>query len=151
MLEEKILNDYKEALKDRNSIKVSTLSFLRAQFMNLAIEKKKKNLQDSDCISAIKKLVKQHQDSIEQFTKGSRQDLAAKEEEELKILKTYLPQEISADELKKAIEETVVALVAEGTKDMGKVMKDVMAKVGQSADNKLVSDLVKDRLTKGKA
>lgn len=148
MLEEKILNDYKEAMKNKDSIKSSCLSFLRAEMANVAIEKRKKLLDDNEVIGVIKKQIKQHQDSIEQFKKGERLDLADKETKELKILEAYLPEQLSSEEVKKIIEEVVTAVGAQGPKDMGKVMKEVMAKVGQSADGKLVSDLVKERLSK---
>ena len=148
MLEEKILNDYKDAMKARDSLKSSVLSFLRAEFMNTAIAKKKKNLDDSECLAVIRKQVKARQDSIEQFKQGNRQDLADKESRELEVLKAYLPQEILADEIKKIIEEAVTATAAQGMKDMGKVMKEVAAKIAGRADSKLVSDLVKERLSK---
>jgi hypothetical protein len=148
MLEEKILNDYKEAMKSRDTLKSSALSFLRAAMMNLAIEKKKKLLEDEDVIVVIKKQIKQRQDSIEQFKKGNRLELAEKETKELQILQAYLPQQLSADEVRKVVEEVAAAVAASGPKDMGKVMKEVMAKVGSAADGKLVSDLVKEKLTK---
>ncbi|MDD4980165.1 MAG: GatB/YqeY domain-containing protein [Candidatus Omnitrophica bacterium] len=147
MLEEKIFNDYKEAMKNRDSLKSSVLSFLRASFMNTAIEKKKKNLDDNDCIAVIKKQIKQRQDSIEQFQKGNRQDLADKENKELDILKSYVPAEMSVDEIQKIIEEVILSVAASGMKDMGKVMKEVNAKIAGRADGKLVSDLVKTKLS----
>jgi len=148
MLEEKILNDYKNAMKDKDTLKSSTLSFLRAELMNLAIEKKKKALEDIDVIAVIKKQIKQHQDSIEQFTKGNRQDLADKETRELGILKSYLPAELPAEEIKKIIEEVITVTGAAGPKDMGRVMKEANAQIAGRADGKLVSDLVKERLNK---
>ncbi len=148
MLEEKILNDYKEAMKSRDTLKSSVLSFLRAAMINLAVEKKKKLLDDEDVIGVIKKQVKQRQDSIEQFRKGNRPELADKEAKELEILQGYLPKQLSSDEVRKIVEEAVAATGAAGPKDMGKVMKEVMNKVGQAADGKLVSELVKEKLTK---
>jgi len=148
MLEEKIFNDYKEAMKNRDTLKSSVLSFLRAAMMNTAIEKKKKNLDDNDAIAVIKKQIKQRQDSIEQFQKGNRQDLADKESKELEILKSYLPAELSSDEIKKIIEDAILSTGASGIKDMGKVMKEVTAKIAGRADGKLVSDLVRERLSK---
>ena len=148
MLEEKILSDYKEAMKSQDKIKSSTLSFLRAEMMNVAIAKKKKALDDNEVIAVIKKQVKQRQDSIEQFKQGNRQDLVAKEEAELRILKSYLPPELSDEEVKKIIEEAVASTAAVGLKDMGKVMKEVTDKVAGRADGKLVSELVKARLSK---
>lgn len=148
MLEEKIFNDYKEAMKNKDTLKSSVLSFLRAAMINTAFEKKKKNLEDNEVIAVIKKQIKQHQDSIEQFQKGNRPDLADKETKELEILKSYLPPELSEDEVKKIIEEAVTLTSAQDIKDMGKVMKEVAAKVAGCADGKMVSDLVKERLLK---
>lgn len=148
MLEEKILNDYKEAMKARDSLRSSVLSCLRAEIKNVEIAKNKNSLDDHEVVAVIKKQIKQRQDSIEQFRSGSRDDLADKEVKELKILEVYLPAQLSEEELKKIIEEIVQALQAQGFKDMGKVMKEAMARVGQTADSKLLSDLVKARLAK---
>ncbi len=148
MLEEKILNDYKEMMKSRDTLKSSVLSFLRADMMNVAVAKKKKALDDSEVIAVIKKQIKQRQDSIEQFTKGNRPDMADKETRELAILKEYLPPELSAEEIKKIIEEALITTAAKDMKDMGKVMKEVNAKIAGQADGKLVSDLVRERLSK---
>jgi len=147
MLEEKILNDYKDAMKARDSLKSSVLSCLRAEMMNTALAKKKSNLDDNEVLAVIKKQVKQHQDSIDQFTKGNRPDLAEKEAKELKILETYLPAQLSAEELKKVVEEIVVSLGACGMKDMGKVMKEATSRVGASADSKALSELVRAKLS----
>jgi len=148
MLEEKILNDYKEAMKLRETLKSSVLSFLRADMMNTALAKKKAKLDDSEVIAVIKKQIKQRQDSIDQFTKGNRADIAEKEAKELEILKAYLPPELPADEIKKIIEEVILEVGAQGIKDIGRVMKEVTAKIAGQADGKLVSDLVKERLSK---
>ena len=147
MLEERILNDFKEAMKNKDTAKVSILSFMRAQFSYAALEKKKKALDDADCIAVVKKLIKQHQDSIEQFKAGARQDLADKEAKELEYLKVYLPAEMSEAQIKKIVDEAVSATGAAGIKDMGKVMKEVLAKTAGQADGKLVSDLVKAKLS----
>jgi len=148
MLEENIFNDYQGAMKSKDKIKSSTLSFLRSNMMNEAIRLKKKSLEDKEVIGVIKRLIKQHQDSIEQFKKGGREELVEKESKELEILKSYLPPELSEDEIKKIIEEVITELKAESPKDMGRVMKEVMARVGSQADGKLVSELVKQRLNK---
>ena len=127
MLEEKIMNDFKEAMKNKDAIKSSALSFLRSEMMNAAIDKRKKNLDDSEIISVIKKQIKQRQDSIEQFEKGNRMDLADKEKRELEILKSYLPEQLSAEAVTAAVKEVITAVGAQGMKDMGKVMKEVTA------------------------
>jgi hypothetical protein len=147
MLEEKIMNDYKEGMKKRDALKSSVLSFLRADLLNTAIAKKKKNLEDNEIIGVIRKHIKARQESIEQFSQGNRPDLADKEAKELEILKAYLPPEMSAEEIKKIIEEAVTATAALGLKDMGKVMKVVTAELAGKADSKLVSDMVKSRLS----
>ncbi|MDD5595066.1 MAG: GatB/YqeY domain-containing protein [Candidatus Omnitrophica bacterium] len=146
MLEEKILSDYKDAMKQKDSLKSSVLSFLRAEIINTAIAKKKDKCDDAECLAVIRKQIKSRQDSIEQFTKGNRIDLADKEKKELEILKIYLPAQLPEEEIKKIIEEIIAATGAQGMKDMGKVMKEVTAKVAGQADGKLISDLVKTKL-----
>jgi uncharacterized protein len=148
MLVEKIFDDYKEAMKARDSLKSSVLSFLRADMLNLATAKKKDKLDDSEIVTVIRKQIKQRQDSIEQFTNGGRLEMADKEKKELEILKNYLPAELSADEINRLIEEVVIAIGANGVKDMGRVMKELAIKLAGKADGRLVSDLVKQRLNR---
>ena len=147
MLDEKIFNDYKESMKVRDSLKSSVLSFLRADMLNLATAKKKDKLDDAEIVTVIRKQIKQRQDSIEQFTGGGRFEMADKERKELDILKNYLPAELSAEEIKRLIEEVVMAMGASGLKDMGRVMKELTIKLSGKADGRLVSDLVKQRLS----
>ena len=147
MLNEKIFNDYKEAMKARDSLKSSVLSFLRADMLNLATAKKKDRLDDLEIVTVIKKQIKQRQDSIEQFTKGARLEMAEKEKKELDILKNYLPPELSVEEIKRLIEEVIIAIGATGVKDMGRLMKELTQKTAGKADGRLVSDLVKQRLS----
>ena len=148
MLEENILDDYKEAMKSRDSLRSSVLNFLRAELINVAIAKKKSKLDDNDIIAVIRKQIKERQDSVEQFMQGNRQDLADKEAKELEILKSYLPPELPTLEIKAIVEEAITLTAAAGIKDMGKVMKEVAVKIAGRADAKLVSDLVRERLFK---
>ena len=148
MLEDKILADFKDAMKNRDTFKRSTLSFLRSQLKNMAIEKKKDKLDDSDVIITIKKQVKQRLDSIEKFESGGRQDLVEKEQNEVEILKTYLPEELSTGEIEGVIDEVIANTGASTVKDMGRVMKEIVSQVSGRADNKLVSELVRSKLTK---
>ena len=104
-------------------------------------------LPDPDVIVVIKKQIKQRQESIEQYQKGNRQDLADKEIAELAILKSYLPQEMSEAELNKIIQDVIKETQASSIKDMGKVMKAVGEKTAGRADNKVVSELVKKVLS----
>jgi len=120
---------------------------LRAELHNLSIDKRNKKLEDSDVIIVIKRQIKRHQDSIDQFKKGQRQDLVDKETKELEILESYLPKQLSEEEIRKVVEEVVSSSGAKDIKDMGKVMKEVMAKIGDSADGKIISNLVKEKLS----
>ena len=147
MLEDRLSSDYKQAMKDRDPLRVSTLSFLRAQLKYAAIDKKVEKLEDPDVVTVIKKQVKQRQDSIEQYEKGGRAELADKEKKELAILKGYLPQELSAEEIKTLIAEAVRETGASSMKDMGQIMKVLMPKVAGRADNKILSDLVRQSLS----
>ena len=146
MIEEKINKDYIQAMKDRDTIKSSTLSFLKSQLKYVRMEKKTEKVEDVDIIATIKKQIKQRQDSIEQYTAGNRPELAAKEQKELDILKSYLPQEMSTEQLATVIQETMKEVQATSVKDMGKVMKAVSAKVAGQADNREISALVKKAL-----
>jgi len=145
-LEEKVMADFKEAMKTKDQMRTQTISFLRSEMKYCAIEKKAEKLEDADVIGVIKKLVKQRQESIAQFEKGGRQDLVDKEKKELEILKGYLPQEMSRQELEAVVRAVMTEIRASSLKDMGRVMKEVLARTGARCDNKTVSDLVKSSL-----
>lgn len=147
MLQEAIDKDYIQAMKARDALRSSTLSFLRAQLKNVIIDKRLPKLEDADVVSVIKKQIKQRQDSIEQYKAGGRNDLADKETQELEILKSYLPAEMPAEAINAIIKEAIKATGAKSMKEMGLVMKEVSAKTAGQADNKLVSELVKTALS----
>ena len=143
MLSKQISTDYVAAMKAKDSLRSSTLNFLRAQIKNVIIDRRVEELDDVEVVAIIKKQVKQRLDSIKQFTDGGRGDLAVKEQAELDILKAYLPEEMSAQEVEPMVREAVREVGAGGMKDMGAVMKAVMSKVAGKADNKVVSDVVR--------
>lgn len=147
-LEERIEADIKEAMKAKAEIKVSTLRMLKAGMKNLAIEKKAEKLEDKDVMGIIARQIKQHKDSIDGFTKGDRQDLVDKETSELKILESYMPKMMSADELKPIVKSAIAAVGAKGRADMGKVMKAVMEEAKGAADGKMLSQMVSEELAK---
>ncbi len=155
-LEDKIAQDYVLAMKQRDTSRSSTLSFLRAQIKNVKIDQRLEMLSDAEVIAVIKKQVKQRQDSITQFKAGHRMDLAQKEEQELAVLQSYLPAptvpsgpaQASNALVIAAIEEAIKSTAATSMKDMGKVMKEVLAKLQGAADNQVVGPLVKERLSK---
>ena len=147
MLKDKIESDLKDALKNKDTAKVSTLRFLKSAIQNLAIEKRK-DLEDSDIISVIKKQAKQRKDSIESFKQGNRMDLVRKEEIEYKILTSYLPEEISGEKMILIVKEVIAELNSSSLKDMGSVIKLVMTKAKGHADGSMVSAIVKEELSK---
>ena len=147
-LEDKIGQDYVQAMKARDSFTSSVLSFLRAQIKNVKVDKRLEIVPDEDVISVIKKQAKQRLDSITQFKAGGRADLVEKEEKELAILKSYLTPEMSMEKLKNIVEEVVSACGASSIKDMGRVMKEVLARTAGQADNQTVGTLVKERLSR---
>ena len=145
-LEERINKEYIQAMKDRAAEKSAALSYLRAMIKQVKVDKRLEKVADDEVISVLKKQIKQRQDSIEQFEKGGRPELAAKEKGEIEIMKVYLPVEMSVDEIKILINAVVNETGAASIKDMGQVMKVVREKTGGRADGKLVSELVKEKL-----
>ena len=147
MLEEKIYKDYVEALKAKNKHKTEFLSLIRAELKNQAINLKKEKLEDDETMAVLKKQQKRLQDAKESIASSNREDLIADIEKELAIVSEYLPQPISEEELAKIVDEVITQTEASSMKDMGRVMKEVLAKVGVGADSKTVSQLVKTRLS----
>ncbi len=148
-LEEKIYQDYLQALKSKDKIKLTFLSFLRSELKNQAISLKKKALDDDEVLGGLKKQQKRLQDSKESIASSGRQDLIENLDKELNILQQYLPQPLSEQELTTIINEVIASTGAVSMKDMGKVMKEVISKVGVRADSRKVSALVKEKLSNG--
>lgn len=146
-LKQQILDDTKTAMKAKDMDKVNTLRFLQSAVKNKEIEVRPNTLTDDDVISVLKKSAKQRQDSIEQFVKAGRQDLADKEKSELTVIEGYLPQQMGADQIEAIVKDVIKEVGATSPKDMGTVMKAVQAKTQGSADNKLVSEIVKKQLS----
>ena len=135
-------------MRAKDTTRLSVLRMLKAALKNAAIEKSGADAQLSDAEAAqvIRKQVKQRQDSIESFEKGGRAELAAKEKEELSILQSFLPQQMSAEELTKVVRETIAELGATSRSQMGAVMKALQAKVAGRADGKTLSAEVQKQL-----
>ena len=147
MLKAQLAEDLKAALKSGDRLRTSVLRLLCALIKNREVEKRGE-LDDSEIIQAVITSCKLRKEAIEQYTKGGRDDLAAKEEAELKILEAYLPPPLSPEELRKKIEEALIAERASSLKDMGKVMALLMPQVSGRADGKVVSQMVKDALSR---
>ncbi|MDI6802003.1 MAG: GatB/YqeY domain-containing protein [Thermodesulfovibrionales bacterium] len=139
--------ELKEALKSRDELKVSVIRMMKASLKNKAIEKMG-NLTDDDVISVMSSLAKQRRESIEQFTAAGRTDLAERENKELKIVQLYLPKQLSTDDLDELIRAAIKEAGASSPNDMGKVMKIVTPKTKGAADGRIVSQRVKELLTK---
>ncbi|MFC1514731.1 GatB/YqeY domain-containing protein [Candidatus Omnitrophota bacterium] len=147
MLEEKIYNDYKQALKGRQKQRSEFLSFLRADLKNQAIELKVATLEDNDVISVFKKQKKRLLDAKEQIEKSQRPDLLDQVKAELVIIDEYLPAALPREEVEKVIAEVIAETQASSMKDMGKVMKLSLEKLAGRADSKEVSQITKEKLS----
>lgn len=141
-----IENGLKEALKKRDTIRVSVFRMLLTAIKNKEVEKIRP-LTDEEFFALIKTSIKQHNDSIESFKKGQRLELAEKEEKELEVLKEFQPSQLAEDEIAKEIEDAVVAVGAKDRKEMGKVIKFIMDKFPGRIDGKLLSAMVLKRLS----
>jgi uncharacterized protein YqeY len=136
-----------DAMRKHDAIRLSTLRMLKAALTNREIERGHA-LDDTESQQVVASLVKQRRDSIEQFTKGGRQELADKEQSEIAVLEAYLPPAADPAAVEQAVVEAIAETGAASPKDTGKVMKAAMAKLaGQSVDGKTVSDLVRKKLT----
>lgn len=148
LLAEILSDDLRKALKTAQKGTLSVIRMIKAAVKNKEIEKGAA-LSDEEIHGVLMTLARQRKDSIEQFSKGNRQDLVAKETDELSIIQSYLPKQISKEEVAEIIKDAVTESNADGPKDIGKVMKAVMAKVKGRADGRLVSALVKETLSGG--
>jgi uncharacterized protein YqeY len=135
-----------DAMRRRERIRLDALRMLKAALVNRAVEKSRE-LDDQEARQVVMSLVKQRKDSIEQFTKGGRQDLADKEAAEIRVLESYLPAAADSATVERAITDVVAETGASSPKDVGRVMKAVMARLsGQVVDGKIVNELVRARL-----
>ena len=146
-LEQSLSTDIVSAMKAKEQTRLTALRMLKTALTNKSIEKGRA-LEPAEELQVVSTLVKQRRDSIDQFTKGGRKDLADKEQAEILVLETYLPAAASDEDIAKAVEAAVAETGATSAKDMGKVMKAAMAGLaGKTADGKKVSEAVKARLS----
>jgi len=145
-LEERLVEEMKQAMKSGDKPRLSTIRMIRSALKNKEIELRRK-LEDEDVVKAIQAMVRKGEESVEQFQAGGRMDLVEKEKKEIEILKSFLPQLFSQEEIIKIIDQTIQETQASSPKDIGKVMKSVMPKIGGKADGRLVNQLVKEKLS----
>lgn len=145
-IEDRLLEDQNLALKAGKKEEISTIRMIRAQIKDARISKGDK-LSDEDVALVLQKAAKIRKEAIEMYVKGNREDLAAKEEAEYKIIAKYLPQQLSEDQIEKIIQETIYSLEVSGEKDIGRVMGAIMPKIKGKADGKSVQQKVRIALT----
>ena len=145
---ERIEKDYLDAYKAKDKVRLGTLRLLKTAAKNLQVELMRP-LTDADYMDVLLKQAKQRQDSIEQYAAANRSDLAEQEAAELTVLREYLPQPLTEEELLDVVEKTVKPLLGEGMKAMGKAIQAIMAEYRGRVDGKAVSDAVKVRFQKG--
>ena len=146
-IQERLSTDLKAAMREKSEPRRSTIRFIRAAVQNEEKEKRRP-LQDEDVITVLSRMVRQHQESISAFGNANRLDLVEKEKSELAIVREYLPEQISDEELDSLVRNAINEADAKQQSDMGKVMKILMPKVQGKADGSRVSIIVKDLLTK---
>jgi uncharacterized protein YqeY len=145
---EQITKDMTEAMKAREELRLSTLRMVKTALKNKEIDKRAP-LDDKEIVQVLSTMVKQRRDSIEQFTKGNRPELAAKEADEIKLIEAYMPKAVSEDDVRTTVRDVIAEMGSPTAKDMGTVMKNAMAKFAASgvrAEGKTVSEIVKQEL-----
>ena len=146
-LKERIDADLKDAMRGKDELGTSVLRMLKSAVRYKEVEPGGHALEDAGVLAVIQTLIKQRRDSVEQFRAGGRPELADKEEKEIARLQSYLPAQMSPDELRAEVRAAIAQVGAKGPKDMGAVMKALMPKVQGRAEGKAVSEAVKAELT----
>jgi uncharacterized protein len=147
-ISEQIQKDMVEAMRSRDELRLSTLRMVKAALHNKQVDKRGP-LDEKEAQQVLGTLIKQRRDSIEQFTKGGRQELADKEATEIKLIENYLPKAMGAEQISEVVKAAIAEMGSPAMKDMGTVMKNVMARLqasGARVDGKVVSELVKKGL-----
>jgi uncharacterized protein YqeY len=145
-IKEQLDQDLKAAMRDKDALKLSVVRMLKSAIKYREIELMKP-LDDAGVLAVVASEIKRRRDSVEQYKAGNRQDLADKEDAEIKILQAFLPQQLSEDELRAKVDAAIAQTNAKGPKDMGAVMKALLPEVQGRAEGKAVSDMVKARLS----
>jgi uncharacterized protein len=141
-LQEKLGQEIKTAMLAKDADRLGALRMLKSTLGYILIEKKTETISDADFVGVVQKEVKKRRDSIEQFEKGGRPELAAKEKQEITVLESFLPQQLNAEELEKMVRDAIAETGATSKKEMGPVIKAVQTKAAGRADGKTISQLV---------
>jgi uncharacterized protein YqeY len=147
-LKERIVSDLTDAMRAKEAARLSTLRMMKASVMNREIEKGGE-LSDEEMTKLLQSLVKQRRDSVEQYEKAGRQELADKERVEIEVIEGYLPQAASREEIERAVDASIAETKASSLREMGAVMKAAQARLaGRNADGRTVSEIVKAKLAR---
>ncbi len=146
-LKEQLMADYKEAMKNHDAVKKNTVNLVRAAIKQHEVDQRTELNDDADIVKIIKKQVKMRTDALADFAKAGRDDMTEAYKKEIKILQAYLPEEMSAEQIAEKVKEIAAKMgIEEGMKNMGALMKGVMAELKDSADGSAVNKAVKDFL-----
>jgi uncharacterized protein YqeY len=146
-IEERLFKDMTAAVKAKDKIRLDTIRMLRAKLKDARIQKMA-DLNESEIEQVLTTAVKQRKEAIELFKKGSRDDLVNKEQAELDIIYSYLPEQLSGEEIETIISETIKSLKATSEKDLGRVMSNIIPRIKGKADGKLIQQKVRELLSK---
>ncbi len=146
-LKEHIMADLKTAMKAKDEARLNAVRFVQAAVKNKEIELRPNAITEQDIQNVVKKVANQLKDAITQFEQAGRNDLADKEKAQLKVIEAYLPQQMPRDQLEKLIEQVIKEVGATSAKDMGNVIKGTIAKAQGAADNKMISEIAKSKLS----
>ncbi len=141
-LEEKITNDLKSAMKEKDSLRLSCLRMLKSALKNMQVEKRRE-LKDDEIQGVIASLIKKGKESAEEYGKAGREDLAAKEESEVSVFYAYMPEQLVPEDIEAILKEIIAELGAEKPSDLGKVMKAAMPKMAGKAQGKEVNEIAR--------
>ncbi len=145
-IDEKVNGEMVSAAKAKDQVRLSAIRMMKAAMQNREIDLKRK-LNEVEFLQLLSSMVKQRKDSIDQFRKGGREDLVEKEEAQLKVIQSFMPQQMSEEDVVREIEAAIREVGAVSVKDMGKVMKVLMPKLTGKADGKIVGEKVKEKLS----
>ncbi|TCK05225.1 GatB/YqeY domain-containing protein [Phorcysia thermohydrogeniphila] len=145
-LKERLLQDMKEAMRAKDKVKLSTIRMINSLIKNAEIDKRGE-LTDDEIVQLLMKYAKQRREAIEMYEKGGRQDLVEKEKAELAVVESYLPKQLSEEEIRELVREAIEVVGASSPKDLGKVMQYVMPKVKGRAEGSLVNKIAREELS----
>ncbi len=145
-LKKRLQNDLKTAMKEKNNFKRDVIRFVMSAIKQIEVDERKE-LSDADIEAILLKQIKQRNDSIKQFKEGGREDLVEKSEKELEILRSYLPEPMSEEEVREAVSKIISETGAKSMKEMGRVMNEAKRRIGSRAEGRVINQIAKELLT----